>query len=89
MLVVRAGPAQTGQRQMDPWQIGFLRQSPVQHGLGPVMLANARLSARSARGYAKLGALVCPAFSALSGVVAQTQGDADRLLQLAAVRFPT
>jgi 3-deoxy-D-manno-octulosonic-acid transferase len=45
----------------------------------PVMLANARLSARSARGYGKLNALVRPAFSALSGAAAQTQGDAERL----------
>lgn len=50
----------------------------------PVMLANARLSARSARGYAKLGALVRPAFRALSGVASQTQGDADRLRALGA-----
>jgi len=45
----------------------------------PVMLANARLSARSARGYGKLAALVRPAFAALSGVAAQTAGDAERI----------
>jgi 3-deoxy-D-manno-octulosonic-acid transferase len=45
----------------------------------PVMLANARLSARSARGYGKFDALVRPAFRALSGVAAQTKGDAERL----------
>lgn len=45
----------------------------------PVMLANARLSARSARGYGKLDALVRPAFAALSGVAAQTAGDAKRI----------
>nr|WP_265950128.1 lipid IV(A) 3-deoxy-D-manno-octulosonic acid transferase [Dechloromonas sp. A34] len=44
-----------------------------------VMLANARLSARSARGYGKLDALVRPAFAALSGVAAQTAGDAERI----------
>lgn len=44
-----------------------------------VMLANARLSARSARGYGKLDALVRPAFAALRGVAAQTLGDAERI----------
>jgi 3-deoxy-D-manno-octulosonic-acid transferase len=48
----------------------------------PVVLANARLSARSARGYARFRGLVGPAFAALSGVAAQTKGDADRLAGL-------
>lgn len=51
----------------------------------PVILANARLSARSARGYARFGALSRPAFAALSGVSAQTASDAERLQALAAV----
>ncbi len=50
----------------------------------PVMLANARLSARSARGYQRFSALVRPAFAALRGVAAQTAGDAERLLALGA-----
>ena len=50
----------------------------------PVMLANARLSARSARGYGKLSSLVHPAFAALSGVAAQTAGDAERIAALGA-----
>ena len=50
----------------------------------PVVLANARLSQRSARGYGKFSALVRPAFSALSGVAAQTAGDAQRLAGLGA-----
>lgn len=50
----------------------------------PVMLANARLSARSARGYGRLPGLVRPAFAALSGVCAQTAGDAQRLGALGA-----
>ncbi len=50
----------------------------------PVYLANARLSARSARGYGRFGALARPAFAALSGVVAQTAGDAERLTALGA-----
>ena len=52
----------------------------------PVVLANARLSARSARGYGKLPALVRPAFQSLSGVAAQTDGDAQRLAGLGASR---
>ncbi len=50
----------------------------------PVMLANARLSARSARGYQRIGALARPAFACLAGVAAQTEGDAGRLSALGA-----
>lgn len=53
------------------------------HGV-PVYLANARLSARSAKGYARIAALASPAFAALTGVAAQTEGDAQRLLALGA-----
>jgi len=52
----------------------------------PVVLVNARLSQRSARGYGKLDRLVRPAFAALTGVVAQTASDAERLLALGASR---
>ncbi len=50
----------------------------------PVMLANARLSARSARGYGRLDGLFRPAFAALSGVAAQTASDATRIAALGA-----
>ncbi|MBL8429509.1 MAG: lipid IV(A) 3-deoxy-D-manno-octulosonic acid transferase [Dechloromonas sp.] len=50
----------------------------------PVFLVNARLSARSARGYGRFSALARPAFSALSGVAAQTAGDAERIAGLGA-----
>lgn len=50
----------------------------------PIFLANARLSARSARGYGRFSALAGPAFSALAGVVAQTAGDAERIAELGA-----
>ena len=50
----------------------------------PVVLANARLSVRSARGYGRFRGLVSPAFAALSGVAAQTAGDAERLAGLGA-----
>lgn len=50
----------------------------------PVILANARLSERSARGYGHFGALVRPAFAALAAVAAQTEADAARLRRLGA-----
>jgi 3-deoxy-D-manno-octulosonic-acid transferase len=50
----------------------------------PIFLANARLSARSARGYGRFSALAGPAFSALAGVAAQTAGDAERIGALGA-----
>lgn len=50
----------------------------------PVLLANARLSARSARGYQRFAPLARPAFAALSGVAAQTATDAGRLQALGA-----
>ncbi len=53
----------------------------------PVMLVNARLSVRSARGYGRLGKLVRPAFAALAGVSAQTAGDASRLSELGAAQL--
>ena len=52
----------------------------------PVMLANARLSERSARGYSRVGALARPAFASLAVVAAQTAGDAGRLAALGASR---
>lgn len=50
----------------------------------PVVLANARLSARSAKGYGKLPALARPAFAALRAVAAQTSGDGERIAALGA-----
>jgi len=50
----------------------------------PVILANARLSERSARGYGKVSPLARPAFSALAAVAAQTPGDARRIAELGA-----
>ncbi len=50
----------------------------------PVALANARMSEKSARGYAMLGALSGPAFAALDAVCAQTEADAGRLRALGA-----
>jgi len=53
------------------------------HGVR-VLLASARLSARSARGYRRWGALARPAIGALAAVCAQTAEDAARLRQLGA-----
>ncbi len=54
-----------------------------QYGV-PVMLANARMSQRSARGYQRLGWLTRPAFAALAATCAQGPADARRLAQLGA-----
>lgn len=50
----------------------------------PVMLANARMSERSARGYEIVRALSRDVFSSLSAVAAQTDADAARLRTLGA-----
>lgn len=48
----------------------------------PVVLANARLSARSARGYQRVRGLTEAVFSRLSTVAAQSQADAERFAGL-------
>ncbi len=48
----------------------------------PVILANARLSHSSAAGYQRLGRFAPDVFSLLSRVAAQSQDDADRIIQL-------
>lgn len=48
----------------------------------PVLLVNARLSARSARGYARLSRLSRPMLADLAMVAAQSPADADRFLAL-------
>ncbi len=50
----------------------------------PMLLVNARLSPRSARGYSRFSALTRPTFAALSQVAAQTDDDAARLLSVGA-----
>jgi 3-deoxy-D-manno-octulosonic-acid transferase len=54
-----------------------------QYGV-PVVLANARMSNRSARGYQRLGLLSRPAFAALAATCAQGPADARRLARLGA-----
>ena len=50
----------------------------------PCLLINARLSKKSAKGYAKLGQLTQEGFHNLSAVAAQTAADAERLTRLGA-----
>ncbi|WP_297527474.1 lipid IV(A) 3-deoxy-D-manno-octulosonic acid transferase [Thiohalobacter sp.] len=50
----------------------------------PVILANARLSARSARGYRRLAGLTRDTLRCLAGIAAQSQADADRFRALGA-----
>ena len=50
----------------------------------PVLLANARMSEKSAQGYARWSGLSRPAFAALSLVCAQSDADAARLRELGA-----
>ena len=50
----------------------------------PLLLVNARMSAKSARGYARLGWLVENALEQLTTVAAQTREDAERLCELGA-----
>jgi 3-deoxy-D-manno-octulosonic-acid transferase len=52
----------------------------------PLLLANARLSEKSARGYKAVAPLASEAFAALSCVAAQTEADADRLRHAGAPR---
>lgn len=52
----------------------------------PLVLANARMSEKSARGYARLSGLTRPAFAALTAVCAQSAADAQRLRSLGALR---
>ena len=50
----------------------------------PLMLANARMSPKSARGYQLAGGLSRPAFAGLAAVCAQGEADASRIRQLGA-----
>lgn len=48
----------------------------------PILLANARLSERSALGYQRIRRLIYPALSCINHIAAQTQADADRFIAL-------
>ncbi|MEF8769692.1 MAG: lipid IV(A) 3-deoxy-D-manno-octulosonic acid transferase [Candidatus Accumulibacter phosphatis] len=73
-------------------QIGLLMETEVWPNLIeaarrrklPMALINARLSARSQRGYARLPSLIRPALASLSAIAAQTAADAERLQKIGA-----
>lgn len=50
----------------------------------PVLLANARMSERSCRGYQKISALSQPTFASINSIEAQTDKDAERFILLGA-----
>ena len=50
----------------------------------PLYMINARLSAKSARGYLKIPCLVRPTLAHVSLIATQTQADADRFIQIGA-----
>lgn len=55
----------------------------------PLVLANARMSEKSAAGYERWHALFWPAFASLAAVCAQSDADAIRLRALGAIRVET
>lgn len=55
----------------------------AKHGV-PVVLANARLSERSARGYARFAKLTAPMLAELSLIAVQSEAEAERFRQLGA-----
>ena len=71
-------------------QIGLLMETELWFNLiaacerrkMPLLLVNARLSERSARGYAKIARLTRAGLNALAGIAAQTDADAKRLQDL-------
>jgi 3-deoxy-D-manno-octulosonic-acid transferase len=73
-------------------QVGILMETEIwpnliraAHGQGvPLLLLNARMSEKSARGYARFAGLTRGALEQLSGVAAQTEEDAARLRALGA-----
>jgi 3-deoxy-D-manno-octulosonic-acid transferase len=52
----------------------------------PLYLVNARMSERSARGYARFGSFTAQTLAELTGIAAQTGADADRLRALGAAK---
>ncbi|MDQ7989795.1 MAG: lipid IV(A) 3-deoxy-D-manno-octulosonic acid transferase [Candidatus Dactylopiibacterium sp.] len=75
-FLARARPALGVVMETEVWP--NLMRAARRAGL-PMLLANARLSARSARGYQRLGALAHDAFASFAEVLAQTDDDARRL----------
>ncbi len=87
-----AGSMRRFMRRLQP-RVGILMETELWPNLihaatradVPLVLANARLSARSARGYARLPALTQACLERVALVAAQTEADAARLRSLGAV----
>lgn len=62
-----------------PNMVGLTRARGI-----PVMLVNARLSERSARGYRRIGGLVRPMLASLDWIAAQAEEDARRFIDIGA-----
>ena len=75
-------------------QLGLLMETELwpnliaaaKHRRVPLALVNARLSARSQRGYQRFSPLIAPALDALRAVAAQTPADGERLIAIGARR---
>jgi 3-deoxy-D-manno-octulosonic-acid transferase len=75
-------------------QLGMLMETEIWFNLirackknhVPLLLLNARMSEKSARGYARFASLTRDALQAMSGIAAQTEADAQRLTALGATR---
>jgi 3-deoxy-D-manno-octulosonic-acid transferase len=65
-------------------ELWFNLISACEQGGIPLLLVNARLSEKSARGYARLGSLVNEGLRKLTAIAAQTEADAQRLRGLGA-----
>ena len=76
-------------------QLGMLMETEIWFNLiracrknhVPLLLLNARMSEKSARGYARFASLTRDALQALSGIAAQTEDDAQRLSELGAEKI--
>lgn len=82
LFLRRARPAMGVIMETELWPNLF---AACAHRNVPIFLVNARLSERSARGYARFRWLTTPALQALSGLAAQTADDAKRYTELGAV----
>lgn len=80
-FLARARPRLALMMETEIWP--NLYRACAQRGI-PVVLVNARLSARSAAGYARVRALTAATLQCLHGIAAQSRADAERLIELGA-----
>jgi 3-deoxy-D-manno-octulosonic-acid transferase len=81
LFLARARPSMGVIMETELWPNLF---AACAHRKAPLFLVNARLSERSARGYARFRGLVAPTLHRLSGLAAQTADDAERFTALGA-----